>query len=61
MRKGLLGLESHLRRRRRPHTSGSVSRPEALLDGYRRMAADRRHEAEAEEWVEALVEDVGCY
>jgi hypothetical protein len=37
-----------------------MSRPETLLDGYRRMAADRRREAEAEEWIEAMVADVGC-
>lgn len=29
-----------------------------LLEGYRRMAADEEHEAEALEWCEALIGDV---
>ena len=29
-----------------------------LAEGYRRMAADREQEMEAEEWTEALVGDV---
>jgi hypothetical protein len=29
-----------------------------LAEGYRQMAADREREAEAEEWVEALIGDV---
>jgi hypothetical protein len=30
---------------------------ESLLEGYRRMAADQEHEAEAEEWTEGLIGD----
>jgi hypothetical protein len=30
----------------------------ALAEGYRQMAADRTREAEAEEWVEALIGDI---
>lgn len=30
---------------------------ESLLDGYRQMAADQEHEAEAEEWTEGLIGD----
>jgi hypothetical protein len=33
------------------------SEQEALLDGYRQMAADEEREAEAEEWCEALIGD----
>jgi hypothetical protein len=29
----------------------------ALAEGYRQMAADREHEAQAQEWAEALIGD----
>ena len=32
---------------------------DALLEGYRAMAADSVHEREAEEWCEGLIGDIG--
>jgi len=39
------------------HERGEWS-PAELAEGYRRMAADRVQEMEAEEWTEALVGDI---
>jgi hypothetical protein len=38
------------------HEPGQTS-AHALSEGYRQMAADREQEAEAEEWVGALIGD----
>jgi hypothetical protein len=35
----------------------SQTRQADLAEGYRQMAADRKHEALAEEWVEAWIGD----
>lgn len=35
-----------------------AARQAELAEGYRMMAADRKREAEAEEWMEALVGDI---
>jgi hypothetical protein len=35
-------------------------REAALDEGYRVMAADERHESEAAEWANALVEDIAA-
>jgi hypothetical protein len=34
-------------------------RERELAEGYRQMAADAEHEAEALEWIEGLIGDVG--
>jgi len=34
-----------------------VKEEDALLEGYRQMAADQEHEVEAQEWVEGLIGD----
>ena len=39
------------------HESSQVKKVD-LAEGYRQMAADREHEAEAEEWIEVLIVDV---
>lgn len=36
----------------------SLAKQGSLAEGYRMMAADRERESEAEEWTEALVDDV---
>ena len=36
----------------------SLAKEADLAEGYRQMAADIEHEAEAEEWAEALIGDV---
>jgi hypothetical protein len=38
----------------------SNSRESRLLAGYREMANDRKHEAEALEWSEGLIGDAIC-
>lgn len=55
------GLHARIGRRRISRFLNDLARPlvtpEALLDGYRQMAADKDREGEALEWTEALIED----
>lgn len=57
-----LGLRARVGPRRISRFLNGLARPlvveDALLAGYREMAADREREAEAEEWCEALIEDL---
>lgn len=56
------GLHQRIGARRISRFLNDLARPfvseAALLQGYREMAADEVREREANEWVEALVEDV---
>ncbi|MGO9648634.1 MAG: hypothetical protein ACLPOO_11325 [Terriglobales bacterium] len=38
----------------------STSGPDGLLEKYREMASDSRHEAEAEEWSEGIIGDASA-
>ena len=56
------GLRRVIGPRRISHFIESLVRPHVinqdLEEGYRAMAADEEHEAEALEWIEALIGDV---
>jgi len=61
------GLKAKVGARRISRFLNDLAKPlvseAALLDGYRQMAADAVHEAEAAEWVEELTADAvgdGC-
>ena len=57
-----LGLRQHIGRRRISHFLSDLARPhvvgEDLEAGYRAMADDEAHEAEALEWADGLIGDV---
>ena len=57
------GLHSRIGRRRISRFMDTLARPHVVnteLDaGYRQMARDRKREAEALEWAEGLVSDLG--
>ena len=57
-----LGLHQRIGRRRISHFLSDLARPhvvgEDLEAGYRAMAADEAHEAEAIEWSEGVIGDV---
>lgn len=62
-----LGLKAKVGERRISRFLNDLAKPlvseAALLEGYQQMAADAEGEAEAADWVEALVGDVaddGC-
>lgn len=56
------GLHNVVGRRRISRFLNDLARPhvtrQALVEGYRAMAADEEREREADEWVEALTEDI---
>jgi predicted CopG family antitoxin len=56
------GLHRRIGRRRISRFLNNLARPhvtrEGLEEGYRAMAADEEREREAEEWAEALIQDV---
>jgi predicted CopG family antitoxin len=56
-----LGLKAKVGERRISRFLNDLAKPlvseAALLEGYRQMAADAEGEAEASEWVEALIGD----
>jgi predicted CopG family antitoxin len=56
------GLHNVVGRRHISRFLNELARPhvvhDALVDGYRAMAADEQREREASEWVEGLISDV---
>jgi predicted CopG family antitoxin len=56
------GLHEVVGRRRISRFLNDLARPyvtrQSWVDGYRAMAADEEREREAEEWVEAVTEDI---